>query len=82
MKLKLMMAGVFMLSACTTAPVVSEFNGSSVKLQTSAFGNVKEARAATQAEANRICGKVGKRAEYASTRSLPDYTVEHLYLCL
>jgi hypothetical protein len=39
--------------------------------------------AATDAEAARICAKgSNKRAEYASTRQMPDYSVEHLYLCL
>lgn len=82
MKIQIILASALALSACDVRPVVSGFNGSSVSIQTSAFTPVKEAKASTQAEANRICGKVGKRAEYASTRALPDYNSEHLYLCL
>jgi starvation-inducible outer membrane lipoprotein len=69
-----------MLSACAAVPVVSDFNGSSVKIQSSSLA--EDARDATQGEADRICSKVGKTAEYASTRQLPDYNVEFLYLCL
>lgn len=82
MKLHIIFIGTLLLSACGAAPVVSDFNGSSVKIQTSAFTPMKEARASTKAEANRICGKVGKHAEYASSRELPNYVYEHLYLCL
>ena len=82
MKLQIILASILILSACDATPVVSDFNGSSVKIQTSALTSVKEARASSQAEANRICGKVGKHAEYASTRAAADYVAEHLYLCL
>lgn len=72
-----------LLSACIPAtPVVSDYNGNSVKIQMSALADANEAKANAQAEAERICGKVGKRAEYASTRQLPEYNSEHLYLCL
>ena len=75
-------AGLLLLGACDAPPVVSDFNGSSVKLQTSSLVPVHDAKASTQTEAGRICGKVGKQAEYASTRTLPNYVSEHLYLCL
>ena len=81
MKIKILTCALA-LTACDATPVVSDFNGSSVKIQTSAFTAVKDARVATQAEADRICGKVGKLAEYASSREVPDYVYEHLYLCL
>jgi len=69
------------LSACVeSTPLVSDYNGASVKIVTDMF--TADPAAATQAEATRICGKSGKRAEYASTRALPDYNYEHLYLCL
>jgi hypothetical protein len=69
------------LAGCVeTQPIVSDYNGASVKIQTDMF--TAEANAKTQAEADRICKKNGKHAEYASSRSLPDYVYEHLYLCL
>ncbi|WP_123876578.1 hypothetical protein [Fuscovulum blasticum] len=70
----------FLLAGCVTTPVVSDFNGSSVKLVES-FGSAKPTEA-TVAEASRICGKVGKKAEAASARSLPNYDMEYLFLCL
>ncbi len=73
---------VLAVAGCTADPLVSDFNGSSVKLQTSAFVPLAQAKAQSQAEANRICGKVGKHAEYASSREMPGYVLEHLYLCL
>ncbi|MFN5999329.1 MAG: hypothetical protein ACK47C_06175 [Paracoccaceae bacterium] len=69
------------LSACVpTEPVVSDFNGASVKLVDYAAGKTPE----NQAEATRICLAGGKqRAEYASS-SYNSYTYQsqHLYLCL
>lgn len=72
------------LAACIEAqPLVSDFNGDSVKVQVSSFAPQDEARAKSLGEAERICGRVGKSAEYASSRTLADdYTYEHLYLCL
>jgi hypothetical protein len=76
-------AALLPLTACVTAtPIVAEFNGSSVTLAGPDFAYVDDATKANfLAEANRICGKVGKRAEYASSMDLP-YQVNHLYLCL
>lgn len=71
---------VLALSACVTEPVVSDFNGASVKLVDYASGKTDE----NQAEATRICRAGGKqRAEYASS-SYNSYTYQsqHLYLCL
>ncbi len=68
------------LSACVTEPVVSDYNGASVKLVDYASGKTPE----NQAEATRICRAGGKqRAEYASS-SYNSYTYQsqHLYLCL
>lgn len=73
------------VAACAPAnPIVSEFNGHSVTIVTSAFTPVEEAKAAAQAEATRICRTGGKsRAEYASTRSNSQtYENSNLYLCL
>jgi hypothetical protein len=33
-------------------------------------------------EAQNICGKVGKRAEYASTTYVHDLNIQHLFLCI
>ncbi|NPD16269.1 hypothetical protein HOY34_13800 [Xinfangfangia sp. D13-10-4-6] len=72
------------LTACVPAtPIVSDFNGSSVKIQVSQMANQAEARANAQAKATRICRQGGKqRAEPASTRTVADYTSELLFLCL
>jgi hypothetical protein len=73
------------LAGCVPAgePIVSDYNGDSVKIAMSnAFGEGARS-AATDAEALRICQKGGKRtAEYASVRQSADYQVEHLHLCL
>lgn len=72
------------LTACVPAgePIISDFNGDSVKLvQNNYFGEGVRGPQ-TDAEAARICGKSGKTAEYASIRQVADYQVEHLYLCL
>lgn len=63
-----------------TGPVVSDFNGASVKIQTYLTSQEEMANALT--EAQRICGTAGKRAEFASTRYMGNYAYEHLYLCL
>jgi hypothetical protein len=68
------------LAGCVTTPVVSDFNGSSVKIQES-FGSA-EPSDATKAEAARICSKVGKKAESASYRQVDDFQMEYLFLCL
>ncbi len=73
------------LAGCeTTPPVVSEFNGSSVTIQTNEMEPRKYQLRISQEEASRICGKVGKKAEYASTRPAGPYSGSnsHLYLCL
>ena len=74
---------VVVLSGCIPAvPIVSDYNGDSVKIQVSTLANGGEAKANSEVEANRICAKGGKRAEFASVRQLPDYNAELLYLCL
>ncbi len=71
------------LAGCTADPLISDYNGASVKIQTSVFAPAAEAKAAAQAQADRICAKSGKKAEYASSREIPGaYVYEHLYLCL
>jgi hypothetical protein len=74
---------VFLLPLCLMGcvePMVSDFNGSSVKIVED-FG-ARTPTPATVAEAQRICGKVGKTSEYASTRNLQNYQTEYLFLCL
>lgn len=79
---------VIALTACApVTPIVSDFNGSSVKIQRHTMTSDSEeiAKGKTLAEATRICQAGGKaRAEPASTRMLPgdSYTAEDLYLCL
>ncbi|MDT8856519.1 hypothetical protein RNZ50_16120 [Paracoccaceae bacterium Fryx2] len=71
---------LLLLAGCESRPLVSDYNGASVKVQTDMF--TAEPGESALAEARRICGATGKRAGYASTRALPDYNHEHLYLCL
>lgn len=79
-----LVASLMAVAACVPAePIVSDYNGSSVKIQTSSLAATADIKATTQAEADRICAKTGKRAEYASTVNDPNtYVSEHLYLCL
>ena len=72
------------LVACdVTEPIVSDFNGDSVTVVTSGLDSVEYQRQTATNEANRICGKVGKTAEYASSRTDPDtYQAYNLFLCL
>ena len=84
--LALAAGSISLLTACApNVATVSDFNGDSVKIQTNQLAaNGEEAKANAQIEADRICSKGHKkRAEYASTRTLPnDYIDEHLFLCL
>lgn len=79
-------AGVALLSGCvpTGAPVVSDFNGDSVKVQTNGFIPMQQQRAQADPEALRICRAGGKaRAEHASyIANQQTYVNTHLYLCL
>lgn len=79
-----LLAAALMVAACdVTEPVVSDFNGNSVKVATSSLDTVPYQRQTAGVEASRICGKVGKKAEYASTSTNPQtYQNINLYLCL
>lgn len=71
------------MSACVPAePIVSDFNGDSVKIYQFNFAGEGARHQGTDAEAGRICGKRGRTAEYASTKVLGDGQLEFLYLCL
>jgi hypothetical protein len=79
----LMIASAATLSGCVAPnPIVSDFNGDSVKIVESAFADPKTVQAAAQKEADRICATRGTKAEYASVRTLPEYKAEYLFLCL
>lgn len=85
MKRFLPLALIATLSACVAAaPVVTDFNGDSVKVQTDAFAPIEQQKATATAEAQRICATGSKkRAEYASTvNNSQTYTATHLFLCL
>lgn len=74
---------VIFLSACVpSAPIISDYNGASVKIAQDNYFGEGARNATTDAEAARICSKTGKKAEYASVRQSAEYQVEHLYLCL
>ena len=76
-------AGLLLAACDVTDPVVSDFNGNSVKIATSSFDTLEYQRETAGVEANRICAKVGKKAEYASTTTNPQtYQSTNLYLCL
>jgi hypothetical protein len=69
------------LAACVPpAPVVSDYNGASVKVADYFPGATPE----SMAEAERVCKAGGKRrAEYASSmQDLQTYQYFHLFLCL
>lgn len=69
-------------TASLSAPVITEYNGFSVKLRGGSFAE-RERSEALDAEALRICKAGGKQtSEFASTQDLGDYVLEHLYLCL
>lgn len=69
----------FAISACAP-PETVDFNGHSVKIRTSS--NLASDKQAALAQAQNICGKIGKRAEYASTTYVHDLNIQHLYLCI
>lgn len=93
MKYGVLLVSVLGLAGCVApAPVVSDFNGDSVKIQVAAITpqDLANNRATADAEALRICRSGGKgRAEYASQTTLPtsnpydlSTTYVLLYLCL
>lgn len=86
-----MLAVFSTLTACVavnpeekTSPLVSSYNGATVSIQ--ADGNEAYNTSPTndiRALATSICGKGGKKPEYASTKTSVGYfRNEHLFLCL
>ncbi len=68
-----------LVAGCDTPEPVTAFNGYSVNIQAALLDNNPQ----HAQEAQRLCGKVGKRAEHASTTPIRDTLLEnHLYLCL
>ena len=67
------------LAACTP-PAATQFNGDSVTIRSST--SLESERPAIDAEAARICGLAGKRAEFASTRNVGELEFDNFYLCL
>ncbi len=67
------------LAGCAP-PAAVGFNGNSVTIRTST--PQEQDKQAAAVEAQRICGKVGKRAEYASTTYIHDLNYENLFLCI
>ncbi|WP_147296756.1 hypothetical protein [Paracoccus thiocyanatus] len=74
------------LASCGPAvPIVSDYNGDSVKIQMNTLHSEGEevAKAKALAEATSICQRGhSKKAEMVSSRVVMDYTVEYLFLCL
>jgi len=81
----------FLLSACATPepvkPLVSDFNGDSVKIL---IPDTKP-RPEDQAEADRLCKTRGRKAEFTSTTPKAEYIAslgmnvyryEHLFVCV
>jgi hypothetical protein len=73
------------LSACALPPpTVTAYNESSVQIQQNTLQVAANPRhEMVVAEANRICGTSGRRAEYASSQvDTAANTATHLFLCL
>lgn len=83
MRLFSLMMTVAFVAACTPGPgAVSQFNGDSVTISQDTTWQIGGRTDETDAEANRICAKAGKTAEYASSRQLLGYVHENFYLCV
>ncbi len=80
----LVLAAAALLAACVPSePLVTDYNGASLKLTMTNFAGEGVISDATNAKALTICQSGGKRrTEYASSRMVNDYQIEHLYLCL
>lgn len=71
------------LGGCATPrPVVTEYNGASVKISVPKAYAGKAPRPQDYTEAQRICSATQKRAEYASTFEDKKYSIDYLFLCL
>ena len=70
---------IIALTGCVPPSAVG-FNGHSVTVRTSTPQERDKQAAAV--EAGRICGQVGKQAQYASTTYVHDLNIQHLFLCI
>lgn len=69
---------VLALAACSP-PMIVDYNGDSVRIQSSS----SEVTQDVWADAQRICRDKGFNAEYASSRTIPaTWETVHLFLCL
>lgn len=77
-------ATALLLGACAPSHgVVSDFNGASVKIRQDTVINVPGATPQIQAEADRACATVGKRAEHVSVLQPADKSyAEQMFLCV
>ena len=74
-----MLATAFLLSACAD-PAVTQFNGHSVNIRT--MSTMPDQMRIAQSQADAICARVGKTAEFASTTYVSDLNMSNLYLCM
>lgn len=77
-----LLAIVFVAGCLPTRAFVTEFNGASVKVTVPIVANRPNSIARADEEAQRICQRARKKAEFASSRMLENYSTERLYLCL
>lgn len=82
--MKLVFLLPFVLTACVEAdqPMISDFNGNSVKVVSYPYAANNDPRSPTWQTADAICKRAGKTAQYGSTRVLNAYQGEHTFLCL
>lgn len=74
-----------LLTACISlddGPVVTDYTGSTVRIQRPGLPPASGPGPEEIAEANRVCAIDGRRAEIASNRMVADTTTEHLFLCV
>lgn len=79
-KLAFGVAAISLTLAACAPPAAVGFNGDSVTMRTSTM--LESDKEGAKVEAQRICGKVGKRAEHASTTYVHDLNIQHLFLCI
>lgn len=84
MKYRPLVAALLLVGCVPITPLVSDYNGASVKIEFNDFGTDADHLAAAAPEALRICRAGGKRrAEYASTTyNAQTYSSTLLFLCL
>lgn len=72
-----LLAGFFVLTGCASSPpVISEFNGTSVKVRQWGVNNEE-----TDAVAQQACGSVGKSANLQTAEAYRGQ-IDYFYVCL